>query len=343
MALYMQSKSVEAESQFEESLKLNPNYAKSLNAIAYINLTMPGGNRSRAESLIKQALKLEPNNRQFRQTYDIIAGDVDKAPKTSQSRPDAIAVIIGNKSYKSKAIPSVKFAIQDAAIMKKYLVDSLGFDENNVFFLQDATNLDMMKYFGNSDDHKGILYNKTRKDRAEVFIFYSGHGAPDTNTKKAYLIPTDADPGIIKLTGYSLDTLYENIAKLGKEKNPKSITIVMDACFSGASNDGMIIENASPIFIETSSPALSMKNAVIFSSSKGNQISSWYTDKNHGLFTYFFLKGLKESVETGRKLTAGDMEKMLTGSESVNDYAWRIYNREQEPQVIGDKNIALVQ
>jgi len=200
----------------------------------------------------------------------------------------------------------------------------------------------MVKYFGREGDHKGILYNRTRKGQSEIFIFYSGHGAPDTNTRKAYLIPSDADPAVIKLTGYSLDTLYENIAKLEKEKNPKSITIVMDACFSGAYNDGMLIENASPIFIETSSPVVSMKNTVIFASAKGNQISSWYPEKNHSLFTYFFLKGLKESIESGKKLTAGDLEKTLLGTESVNDYAWRIYNRDQEPQVMGDKNIALL-
>jgi uncharacterized caspase-like protein len=160
-------------------------------------------------------------------------------------------------------------------------------------------------------------------------VFYSGHGAPDTNTKKAYLVPSDADPAIIKLTGYSLDTLYDNLAKLNMEKNPKSITVVLDACFSGGSNEGMLIQNASPIYIETSIPLLTARNAVVLSSSKGNQISSWYPEKNHGLFTYYFLKNIKKAAEDKKSLTIREMESALVGPESVNELAWRLYNRDQ--------------
>jgi len=52
---------------------------------------------------------------------------------------------------------------------------------------------------------------------------------------------------------------------------------------------------------------------------------------------------LKEAVQMGKRLTAGDIESSFQSGESVNDYAWRLYNREQEPQVRGDKNIVLVQ
>lgn len=341
-ALYLVGKMVEAESQFEEALRIKPDFARALNAIAYINLTTPGGDKTRAAKLIKLALAIDPINKQYRQTYELIAGDVEDAPKTGISRPDAIAVIVGNRNYRNKLIPPVAYALQDAATMKSYLVESLGFDKNNVLLLEDAVNLDLVKYFGNRDDHRGILYNRTRANVSDIFIYYSGHGAPDTNTKRAYLIPVDADPSIIKLTGYSLDTLYENLAKLSNEKNPKSVMLVMDACFSGAYHNGMLLDNASPIYIETASPLLTMKNAVVFSSSKGNQISSWYPEKNHGLFTYFFLKALKEGLSSGNKLTAGDLELGLSDAEGVNAHAWRLFNREQEPQVIGNKQISLI-
>ncbi|MFQ6043596.1 MAG: CARDB domain-containing protein, partial [Candidatus Poribacteria bacterium] len=43
----------------------------------------------------------------------------------------------------------------------------------------------------------------------EVFIFYSGHGAPATD-KSPYLIPQDADPNYAKTTGVGLSELYES-------------------------------------------------------------------------------------------------------------------------------------
>jgi len=342
IALYPQAKYDEAKAALEKAITLKPNYGKAMNAMAFINYKH-GGDMNRAKMLAKKAVELEPRNQQFIDTLEMMVGNVDNPPKTAFIRPDAIAIVIGNKNYQNKIIPPVKYALQDSAMIKRYLVETLGFNENNVVLIKDATNLDLTKYFGNERDHKGILYNRVRSGKSEIFIYYSGHGAPDTNTKKAYLIPSDADPSIIKLTGYSLDTLYENLAKLSAEKSPKNITIVMDACFSGAYHDGMLIENASPIYIEATSPALTMKNSVIIASSKGNQISSWYPDKNHSLFTYFFLKGIKNAVEEKRQLTARDLETLLLGSDGVGDSAWRLYNREQEPQVMGDKNIVLVQ
>ena len=342
MALYPQAKYGDAKIQLEKAISIKPDYAKAMNALAFIHYKH-GGDIRRAKQLARKAVEIDPRNQQFADTLELLAGNVDMAPKTNISRPDAVAIVIGNKTYENNLIPPVKYALQDASIVKKYLVDTLGFSENNVVLLKDASNLDLTKYFGNDKDHRGILYNRVRKDRSDVFIYYSGHGAPDTNTKKAYLIPVDADPSIIKLTGYSLDTLYENLAKLSKEKTPKSVTLVMDACFSGAYNDGMLIDNASPIFIEATSPTLHIKNASIFASSRGNQISSWYPEKGHSLFTYFFLKNIKDAAESKRKLTAGDMEKALLGPDGVNDSAWRLFNREQEPQVFGDKNFVLLQ
>jgi tetratricopeptide (TPR) repeat protein len=246
----------DAEDRINQAIMQNPNYAKALNAAAYIQYVKAGGDKKNGERLAAKAVELEPNNRQFKITLELFTTNVDTPPKTGQSRPDAIGVIIGNKTYRNPTLPAVKFAAQDAAIMKRYLVDSLGYDENNIILMRDATFIDLVKLFGDAQDHRGILYNRVRKGQSEVFIYYSGHGAPDSNTKKAYLIPSDADPTVIRLTSYSLDTLYLNLAKLNKEKMPKNITIVLDSCFSGGSQEGMIIPDASPIFIEATTSAL---------------------------------------------------------------------------------------
>jgi tetratricopeptide (TPR) repeat protein len=340
--LFREQKYDEAASVFEKAIQLKPDYAKALYALAQLNVESPHGDRERAKQLIETVLKQDPKNRQYQNMLAMLTGTVDTPPKSSVSRPDAIAVVIGNKNYRNSVLPPVTYAVNDASTVKQYLIDSFGFDEKNVIEIDDAANIDFVKYFGNESDYKGLLYNRVRKDKSEIFIYYSGHGAPDTNTKKAYLVPVDADPTVIKLTGYSLDVLYENLRKLNSDKNPKNITLVLDSCFSGGSNSGMIIPEASPIFIETTTPFMSLDNAVVLTSSKGTQISSWYAEKNHGLFTYFFLKNIKDAIEHNKQLTALDMEKALQGPDSVNDYALKLYNREQEPQVLGNKKLSLV-
>lgn len=343
MLLYKLRREADAMVELEKAIKVNPQLAMAYNALAYL-IVNSDGDRERAMMLAKKAVELAPDNKQYRDTYALAKpSDVDIPPQTMAKRPDAIAIVIGNKNYKNPVLPSVKYAIQDAFTVKKYLVETLGFSEGNIILVRDASNIDFVKYFGSQNDHKGVLYNQVRKDKSEVFIFYSGHGAPDTNTKKAYLVPSDADPAIIKLTGYPLDTLYDNLAKLNREKTPKSVTVVLDACFSGGSHDGMLIQNASPIYIETTIPLLAARNAAVISSSKGNQISSWYPEKNHGLFTYYFLKNIKKAAEANKTLSIRDMETALAGPESVNELAWRLFNRDQEPQTMGNKSIVLVQ
>jgi len=344
MVLYRQGRMNDASAELEEALRLKPDYARAMNALAYINYKRKDGDLVRAEALARRAVETEPSNGQFRDTLDRITAalDVDIPPSTGVSRPDAVAVIIGNRKYKSRDIPEVKYAEHDAEVVKKYLVSTLGYREANIMYYTDAEYADFLKLFGDEKDHRGILYNRTRKGRSDIFIYYSGHGAPDVNTGRPYILPVNADPFSVKFTGYSLHTLYNNLAKLEKEKSPRSITVVMDACFSGGSNEGMVVQSASPIYIEVVNPVVTMGNAAVFSSSKGNQISSWYPEKRHGLFTYFFLKALKDGVKKEGKITVRDLELALLGDESVNDYAWRLYNREQTPQVLGRRDIVLV-
>lgn len=265
---------------------------------------------------------------------------VDTPPKTAIKRPDAIAIVVGNKNYKDSKIPVVEYAERDAEVMKLYLTESLGFDEKNIVLLNDAANIDLKKYFGDESDHRGKLYEMIKGGRSDIFIYYSGHGAPDTNTKKAYLVPADADLTSLKFSGYPLETLYKNIAIASEERNPKSITIVLDSCFSGAANSGMLIKNASPLFVETDNPLLSAKNAVVFTSSKGNQISSWYEEKRHSLFTYFFLKAIKNGFEEGKELTVAEIKKVLP--DNIKDSALKLYSREQEPVISGNESIVLI-
>jgi len=258
--------------------------------------------------------------------------DVDvEIPRTTVKKTSAVAVVIGNRDYQVSDVPDVDFAIRDAVIVKEYLIQMLGYSEDNIIYLTNATRAQIDAALGTASDHRGRLFNYLQSGQAdEVFVYYSGHGAPDPQTKKAYLVPTDADPAYVRLNGYALDTFYKNLNSLPTSK----ITVVLDACFSGASESGMLIQQASPVFVNVKNPALMGQNSVVFTSSRANQISSWYADKRHGLFTYYFLKALKgEADQDGnRKVTVAEIDAYL--QDFVPRMARRLHAREQMPELL---------
>jgi len=250
-------------------------------------------------------------------------------PKARVKKSNAIAVVIGNSDYRKAK--GVDFAVNDAKTIRKYLIKSLGFKSGNIFYVENATKSDFELYFGIKDNHKGKLFNSVKAGKSDIFIFYSGHGAPGLKDKKGYFIPVEADPQYIELSGYSLDVFYENIAKIPA----KSLTIVLDTCFSGAN----VFENISPLVINVKNPVKNLSNGVVLSSSSGSQVSSWYNEKKHGMFTYFFLKAIHnkngDSDKDG-KLTYDEIYKYISdNSEGVPYYARRIHGVEQNPTIEG--------
>ena len=79
------------------------------------------------------------------------------------------------------------------------------------------------------------------------------------------------------------------------------------------------------------------KNVTVLAASAGDQISSTYRDKGHGLFTYFLLKGIKNEDVTrpDGSLRLDDLFGYL--KPQVERIARKQYNNEQTPQLIGAK------
>ncbi len=262
--------------------------------------------------------------------------NVDKGIiKTAMKNKNAIAVIIGNSKYKYKDVPDVKYAINDALVMKKYLIETLGYRERNIIFRKNATKSEFNEIFGIKGNHKGELYNLIKEGLSEVFVYYSGHGAPDLRTKKGFFIPYDCKSTSIALNGYPLNLFYENLSKLSAKKT----TIILDACFSGGVNSGKnLIENASPIGIRVKNPIVAMGNAVCMASSTGDQVSSWHKKGKHGLFTYYFLLALRGKADSNgdKKITYDEVYKYVADKhDGVPYYARRNYGREQSPTIQG--------
>ncbi len=260
----------------------------------------------------------------------------DSIPVSGRVLKNAIAVIIGNKDY--KYAPSVDYALNDASLMKKYVIDALGYRPGNIIYLEDATQGELIRVFGSETDYKGQLYDYVRKGLSQVFIYYCGHGAPDPETKEGYLVPVDCDPSSVVLNGYSLKTLYSNLDKIDQAKQLKHITVVLDACFSGAAVNGTLLANVSPIYITVDKDVMASPNTTIITSSTGDQVSGWYDAKKHSLFTYFFLKGIQTDVLAGRldTVTAKEIFNYVDDDvDGVPYWSRRLNGRTQTPTFYG--------
>jgi len=250
-------------------------------------------------------------------------------------RPDDIAVIIANSNYGKlgKGIPNVTPAYTDAKNIKRYFTEALGVREGNIIYLKDATGTQMMRVFGTEKDHRGKLFNWTKPNVSKVYVYYAGHGAPAGDTGTAYLVPSDSDSETVQLTGYPLKQLYSNLGKIPA----KSITVILEACFSGQSQGGYVSSMSSGISVVPRMPSTPRKITVI-SAGAANQVASWEKDSSQSLFTRYFLKGM--SGEGDRKpygdgngtVSLKELKKYL--DDTMTYFARRYYGRTQQAQFV---------
>ena len=244
---------------------------------------------------------------------------------------EGVAVIIGNKAYGEK-VPEVSFAHRDADAFRAYVRDILGYREENIIDLRDASQAEMLAAFGSERSHQGKLWSYLDpKGGSDVVIFYSGHGVPGVRDGRGYLLPADADPNLAEINGYPLDLLYQNLQKL----KAKSVTVYLDACFSGDSSGGMLIRAASPGLMQVAVPE-ETEGLTILTAASGTQLASWDEDAEHGLFTGYLMKALYGAADTDGNgdITAHEVKEYLDGD--MTRAARRRYLRDQVASLSGD-------
>ena len=83
---------------------------------------------------------------------------------------------------------------------------------------------------------------------------------------------------------------------------------------------------------EVDKETLRLDDFAIFTSAGNQQVSSWYTEKKHSLFTYYFLKALQGEADNNNdnQFTRGEIHDYLYDHVEYNA---RLLNREQTPQL----------
>jgi len=248
--------------------------------------------------------------------------------KGRSKNSDGYAVVIGIEKY--QYVPDALHANNDAEVFREYLIETMGYKKENIKIIIDrkATQAEIEKLVGVD----GWLSRNLLKNKSDVVVYFSGHGISNTNVSSASLLPHDVDPNYS--SGVNLKNLYKNLGSL----DAKSVTLFLDACFTGQSRDEkLLIEKARPVIIRESDLQADEKITVI-SASSGSQISSAMQNGNHGIFTYFLLKGLRGEADKNKDKKIFLHELFDYVSKEVKMAAAKI-GRVQTPLVSGTTNM----
>lgn len=235
-------------------------------------------------------------NSQPQQIRDIMA-----APKGAPLYKDAVAIVIGSEYFADKTIPTAPYAARDAQVIGEYFKNSMGVGNVMVMTDKEVTSMAMNMMF---DGQRGRLSKMITPGVTDVFVYYSGHGVPMENEyggQDVLLIPYDVEKSWIKDYGFSLNKMYSDLASL----DAKSVTVILDACFSGGSRPSEKYKSesvANQKFVildptEMEQPWLNDPDFRVFTSSKGNQTSQGRDLSKSGLFTYYLAIGLQGDAD----------------------------------------------
>ncbi len=245
---------------------------------------------------------------------------------------DAVAIIIGIQDY--KRLPRADYANEDARLFYKYAIRALGIKSENIKILidNDGDQIEILKAF------KSWLPSYVKKDKTDVYVFYSGHGLPAPDGKSLYFLSQGSDKDYLVETAVNQTQIIDalNIVK------PKSVTLFIDTCYSGTSRSGeALLSNARPVIIKAKDNTYP-SNFTVISASSFDQISSSSPELKHGIFSFYLMKGFEGEADENKdgKITIGELHSYL--KYNVVRQAMKM-NRKQEPQIIGDDNRVLVE
>jgi TPR repeat protein len=257
--------------------------------------------------------------------------------------PAGVAIIIGNKDYRHRDVPPVDFAHNDADAIARWVIDVRGFDPENVKVIKDAGKADLEAVFGTANSERGLAWRLIEPDgSSDLVVYWSGHGVPGLQSGKGYLLPSDVEPQNAELSAYPLQLLYDNLGKL----NVKSVTVVLDACFSGQSDNARLVAAASPLVRQASAQAPG--GLTVLAAGTADQVASWDRQARHGLFTDRFLRGVYGAADDPEQNQGAVKDGHVTLAElrgylnrEVTRQARREFGREQTPVLRGEDALVL--
>ena len=284
------------------------------------------GNRSKPKIV---NVKIEKKDNKITKSLEKLNPSKIKAINLNKNK---VALIIGIENYDKTS--KATYANKDAQYFYEYANLTFGIPTENIKLLVEE-NANFIQSVGTL---KKWLPSKISKGRTDLIIFFAGHGLASIDGSELYLLLQDSEPDLLEDFSLSRNKLF----KIIKDLNPKSVTIFLDACYTGFSRDNkMLLADARPIRIVANEEESIPDNFTIFSASKLDQISSGLKEANHGIFSYYLMKGLEGKADSNKdyKITNGELLAYM--DLNVSQKAAEL-GRQQNPSLAGNPEQVLM-
>lgn len=216
---------------------------------------------------------------------------------------DRVAVIIGVDGYRS--LPSASFAEADALSAYKMFTRTLNIPAANVKDLigANANEVNIKLAF------RQWLASRVVAGQTELYIFYAGHGLTDGQGEKRYWMPYDGHSQLLDDTAIAFSDVMETVNRF----SPAKTFVIADSCYSGASRTEVALTAQRPIRVVKKLDALP-DNTYLFAATQPDQTALPYAEAQHGLFSYWWLKGLEGDADLNgdRQISAGELNRFTS-------------------------------
>jgi len=228
------------------------------------------------------------------------------------------AVLIGINNYEDSTIRDLNYSVSDIKSFYSVLID-----ENRGKFDVDKVKLLIQdEVEGATEPNRSNIMSQlnhlsrvaTKTD--SILIYFSGHGFEDSG--RSYLVPSDASIDVLSETAISIDWINDNIIEVSEARVK---VLIFDCCHAGARIDKASVGPMKDVFYSTIFKEAEGK--AVLSSSKVNESSHEWPEKNHSVFTYFLVEGIKGEADYDKDgmVSVTDVNRYV--SEKVREWAFK--------------------
>ena len=207
---------------------------------------------------------------------------------TVEANPNVFAIVIGNADYRND-IPTLPYALSDARDMAALFRERMGVRPGNLIELNNATFGEMVAVLGDASGRNGKIGSGRHRacqrfgSTFQAMVCRQRTGDPGADASGCRS-DHPGDHGLF--SGY--DAL--ELKRLGA----RSVTVIVEACFSGTSAAGPLIANAAPVMrIPQVGP--SKEGITVLTAAQHEEVASWDRSVGGGIFTRKVIDGLKGS------------------------------------------------